>query len=257
MSSNAAALRGTGVAIAAAARTPIGSYGKSLRDVPASELGALAAREAIERSGLAADQIEHVIFGNVIHTGREDMYMGRVVGMKAGVPKETPALTVNRLCGSGVQAIVSAAHAIQVGDADTALAGGAESMSRGPYWAPAARWGMRMGEAAMIDPVMGVLQDPFYDILMGVTAENLAEQMRITREEQDAFAVQSHQRMAAAQAAGRFDEQLVSVPVPAKRGEVRFERDEHVRPEVSIEALAKLPPVFKSEGTVTAATRQA
>jgi acetyl-CoA C-acetyltransferase len=245
--------RGTGVAIAAAARTPIGSYGKSLKDVPPTELGALAARTAIERAGLAPEQIEHVVFGNVIHTAPEDMYMARVVGMKAGIPKETPAFTVNRLCGTGVQAIVSATHAIQSGDVDIALAGGAESMSRAPYWTSAARWGARTGDTRLVDPVMSGLTDPFHDILMGVTAENLADQMGITRDDQDAFAVESHQRAAAAQAEGRFVDEIVPVPVRAKGKEALFERDEHLRADASFEAMAKLPTVFRPDGgTVTA-----
>src|SRR3954452_10245952 len=164
----------TNVVITSAARTAIGSYGKSLAGVAPSDLGATAAQAAIERSGIAPEQIEHVVFGNVIHTDTADAYMARVVGMKAGVPKETPAFTVNRLCGTGVQAIVSACQAIQTGDAQVALAGGAESMSRGPYWMRDARWGARMGASTVLDPVQGVLQDPFHEILMGVTAENLA-----------------------------------------------------------------------------------
>ena len=253
MSQAPAATRGTGVVVAAAARTPIASYGKSLKDLPPSELGALAARTAIERAGLQPEQIEHVVFGNVIHTEPRDMYMARVVGMKAGLPKETPAFTVNRLCGTGVQAIVSAAQAIQSGDVDVALAGGAESMSRAPYWVPDARWGARMGDKPLVDPVISGLTDPFHDILMGVTAENLAEQMDISREEQDAFAVESHRRAVAAQEAGRFDEQIVPVPLKSRKGETLFARDEHLRPDASLEQMAKLPPVFKREGgTVTA-----
>jgi acetyl-CoA C-acetyltransferase len=178
--------------------------------------------------------------------------MARVVGMKAGVPKETPAYTVNRLCGSGVQAIVSAAQAIQTGEADVALAGGAESMSRGPYWMPSGRWGARMGETKMLDPVIGALTDPFSSVLMGVTAENLAEQNSISRERQDAFAVQSHQRAAAARAAGRFEDQIVPVPVKVKRETVDFVRDEHIREDASAASMAKLRPAFKSDGTVTA-----
>jgi acetyl-CoA C-acetyltransferase len=235
----------TNVVISSAARTAIGSYGKSLKAVPPTDLGATAAAAAIERAGVAPDQIDHVVFGNVIHTEPADMYMARVVGMKAGIPKETPAFTVNRLCGTGVQAIVSAAQAIQSGDVDVALAGGAESMSRGPYWMPNARWGSKMGPAKMVDPVMGGLTDPFHEILMGVTAENLAERMSITRDEQDAFAVESHRRAAAAREAGRFDEEIVAV------GE--FARDEHIREDASLETMAKLPTVFKKEGgTVTA-----
>ena len=243
----------TNVVISSAARTAIGSYGKSLKGVPPTELGAIAAKSAIERAGIQPDQIDHVVFGNVIHTEPADMYMARVVGMKAGIPKETPAFTVNRLCGTGVQAIVSATQAIQSGDVEVALAGGAESMSRGPYWMPEARWGSKMGPAKMVDPVMGGLTDPFHEILMGVTAENLAERMSITREEQDAFAVESHRRAAAAREAGRFDDEIVPVPVKVKRDTVDFTRDEHIREDASLETMAKLPAVFKKEGgTVTA-----
>jgi acetyl-CoA C-acetyltransferase len=238
----------TNVVISSAARTAIGSYGKSLKDVPPTDLGATAATAAIERAGIQPDQVDHVVFGNVIHTEPADMYMARVVGMKAGVPKETPAFTVNRLCGTGVQAIVSATQAIQSGDVDVALAGGAESMSRGPYWLPNARWGMKMSPPApakMVDPVMGGLTDPFHEILMGVTAENLAERMSITRQEQDAFAVESHRRAADAREAGRFDDEIVPVE--------DFARDEHIREDASLESMAKLPTVFKKEGgTVTA-----
>jgi acetyl-CoA C-acetyltransferase len=243
----------TNVVISSAARTAIGSYGKSLKDIPPTDLGATAATAAIERAGLEPDQIDHVVFGNVIHTEAADMYMARVVGMKAGIPKETPAFTVNRLCGTGVQAIVSATQAIQSGDIDVALAGGAESMSRGPYWMPDARWGSKMGPAKMVDPVMGGLTDPFNEILMGVTAENLAERMAITREEQDAFAVESHRRAAEAREAGRFDDEIVPVAVKVKRETVDFTRDEHIREDASLETMAKLPTVFKKEGgTVTA-----
>jgi acetyl-CoA C-acetyltransferase len=243
----------TNVVIASAARTAVGSYGKSLRDVPPTELGATAATAAMQRAGIEPEQVDHVVFGNVIHTEPADMYMARVVGMKAGIPKETPAFTVNRLCGTGVQAIVSAAQAIQTGDAEVALAGGAESMSRGPYWMPDARWGSKMGAAPLVDPVMGGLTDPFHDILMGVTAENLAERMGITREDQDEFAVQSHRRAADAREAGRFDADIVPVPVRVKRETVAFARDEHIREDASVEAMAKLPPVFKKDGgTVTA-----
>ncbi len=243
----------TNVVISSAARTAVGSYGKSLKGVPPTELGAIAARGAIERAGIGPDQVEHVVFGNVIHTAPEDMYMARVVGMKAEIPKETPAYTVNRLCGTGVQSIVSAAQAIQTGEARVALAGGAESMSRGPYWMPDARWGARMGEAKLVDPVMGGLTDPFQSILMGVTAENLAERMSISREDQDAFAVQSHRRAQEAQEAGRLDSEIVPVPVRVKRETVDFVRDEHVRPGADVEAMAKLPTIFKREGgTVTA-----
>jgi acetyl-CoA C-acetyltransferase len=242
----------TNVVISSAARTAIGSYGKSLKGVPPTDLGAIAGAAAIERAGIEPSQVDHVVFGNVIHTEPADMYMARVVGMKAGIPKETPAFTVNRLCGTGVQAIVSATQAIQSGDVDVALAGGAESMSRGPYWMPDARWGSKMGPAKMVDPVMGGLTDPFHEILMGVTAENLAERMSISREEQDAFAVESHRRAAAAREAGRFDDEIVAVPVKVKRDTVDFTRDEHIREDASLESMAKLPTVFKKDGgTVT------
>jgi acetyl-CoA C-acetyltransferase len=242
----------TNVVISSAARTAIGSYGKGLASVPPSDLGATAAAAAIERAGIEPGQIDHVVFGNVIHTEPADAYMARVVGMKAGVPKEVPAYTVNRLCGTGVQAIVSAAQAIQTGEADVALAGGAESMSRGPYWLPTTRWGARMGDAEVIDPVMGALTDPFESILMGVTAENLAERGEISRERQDQFAVRSHRLAAEARASGRFDDQIVPVAVRVKRDTVEFTQDEHIREDASPETMAKLRPVFKADGTVTA-----
>jgi acetyl-CoA C-acetyltransferase len=243
----------TNVVISSAARTAIGSYGKSLAGVAPSDLGATAARAAIERSGLEPAQIEHVVFGNVIHTETADAYMARVVGMKAGVPKETPAFTVNRLCGTGVQALVSACQAIQTGEASVTLAGGAESMSRAPMWMTQGRWGSKMGPAPIVDPVQGALTDPFHDIKMGVTAENLAERMSISREEQDAFAVESHRRASAAQAEGRFDGEVVPVEIRIKRDTVAFDKDEHIRHEVDAAGMAKLPAIFKKEGgTVTA-----
>jgi acetyl-CoA C-acetyltransferase len=245
-------IRMTNVVIASAARTAIGSYGKSLVDVPPSELGAAASVAAIERAGVTPADVDHVVFGNVIHTEPADAYMARVVGMKAGVPKETPAYTVNRLCGTGVQAIVSGAQAIQTGEATVVLTGGAESMSRGPYWMPSARWGARMGETKMIDPVMGALTDPFNSVLMGVTAENLAERGSISRERQDEFAVESHRRATVARAEGRFDRQIVPVPVRVKREVREFVRDEHIREEASLESMARLKPVFKEGGSVTA-----
>jgi acetyl-CoA C-acetyltransferase len=243
----------TNVVITSAARTAIGSYGKSLAGVTPSDLGAAAAQAAIERSQIAPEQVEHVVFGNVIHTETADAYMARVVGMKAGIPKETPAFTVNRLCGTGVQALVSACQAIQTGDADVTLAGGAESMSRAPMWLQDGRWGSKMGPAPVIDPVQGALTDPFHDIKMGVTAENLAERMGISRDEQDAFAVESHRRASVAQAAGRFDDEVVPIGVKVKRETVDFTRDEHIRHEVDQAAMAKLPTIFKKDGgTVTA-----
>ena len=243
----------TNIVISSAARTAVGSYGKSLKDVAPTQLGTIAAKAAIERAQISPDAVDHVVFGNVIHTDTKDPYMARVVGMNAGVPKEKPAYTVNRLCGTGVQAIISAAQSIATGDADVALAGGAESMSRGPYWMPGARWGSKMGPAPVLDPVQGALKDPFHDILMGVTAENLAERMSISRDDQDAFAVESHRRAEAAWEAGKFDGEIVPVPVRVKRDTVDFARDEHFRPGATVEGMAGLKPIFKREGgTVTA-----
>ena len=240
------------VVISSAARTAIGSFGRSLRDVPPIELGATAARAAIDRAGLDPRHVDQVVFGNVIHTSPEDHYLARVVGIDAGVPKESPALTLNRLCGSGLQAIVTAAQTIQTGDADVVLAGGVESMSRGAYWIENARWGTRMGDASLVDSVVGTLTDPFHRIHMGVTAENLAKSHGISREAQDEFAVESHRRATAAIEAGRFDEEIVPVEVSARKGTVEFKVDEHARPDVSVESLAKLKPAFDAEGTVTA-----
>jgi acetyl-CoA C-acetyltransferase len=240
------------VVITSAARTAVGRYGGSLKEQPTTDLGALAVVAALERSGIAPEQVDQVVFGNVIHSAPEDMYMARVVAIKAAIPEEVPAFTVNRVCGTGVQAIVSAAQTIGTGEADVAVAGGAESMSRGPYWMPDARWGARMGTAKMVDPVLGSLTDPFNQIQMGVTAENLAESHRISRGEQDEFSVESHRRAARAQEQGLFDEEIVPVEIKSKKGTAEFAKDEHVRPDTSIEALAKLKPVFKPDGTVTA-----
>ena len=240
------------VVVSSSARTAIGSFGRSLVGVPPSELGATAARAAIARAGLEPESVEQVVFGNVIHTAAEDMYLGRVVGMKAGVPKETPALTLNRLCGSGLQAILTAAQVIQTGDADVAVAGGAESMSRGAYWMQNARWGARMGDASMVDAVVGCLTDPFNDIHMGVTAENLAESHGISREVQDEFALESHRRAVAARDAGKFVDEIVPIEIKSHNQTVEFAVDEHPRADVTMEGLAKLRPAFSTEGTVTA-----
>jgi acetyl-CoA C-acetyltransferase len=240
------------VVITSAARTAVGRYGGSLKDQPPTDLGALAVETALERSAIKPDQVDQVVFGNVIHSAPEDMYMARVVAIKAGIPQEVPAFTVNRLCGTGVQAIVSAAQTIATGEAEVAVAGGAESMSRGPYWMPDVRWGARMGTTAMVDPVVGGLTDPFNQIHMGVTAENLAESHQISREEQDEFSVESHRRATRAQEEGTFDEEIVPVEIKSKKGTAEFARDEHVRPDATVESLGKLKPVFKPDGTVTA-----
>ena len=242
----------TDVVITAAARTAIGSYGKSLAGVPPTALGRAATSAALERSGIEPGDVEHVVFGNVIHTEPRDAYCARIVAIESGIPKEVPAFTVNRLCGSGAQAIVSACQTIQTGEARTAVAGGCESMSRAPMWLPSARWGSKMGATPVLDPVQGALSDPFDGEKMGVTAERLAERMTITREQQDEFAVESHRRAVAAQEAGRFDDEIVPVEVRAGRETVIFARDEHVRPDVDLAAMAKLPPIFRKDGTVTA-----
>jgi len=240
------------VVISSAARTAIGSFGRSLRDVPPTKLGATAARAAIDRAQIAPEQVDQVVFGNVIHTAPEDHYLARVVGIGAGIPKESPALTVNRLCGSGLQAIVTAAQMIQTGEAEVAVAGGAESMSRGAYWMQNARWGARMGDASLVDSVVGALTDPFNDIHMGVTAENLAKSHGISREAQDQFALESHRRAIAAIEAGRFDAEIVPIELRTRKGTVEFTVDEHARPDVSLEGLARLRPAFDKDGTVTA-----
>jgi acetyl-CoA C-acetyltransferase len=240
------------VVISSSARTAIGSFGRSLRDVPPTELGATVARAAIERARLEPGQVDQVVFGNVIHTAPEDHYLARVVGIMADIPKESPAMTLNRLCGSGLQAIVSAAQMIQTGDAEVALAGGAESMSRGAYWMENARWGARMGDASLVDSVVGALTDPFNKIHMGVTAENLAKSHGISREAQDEFALESHRRAIAAIEGGRFEDEVVPVEIRARKGSVEVRVDEHARPDVSIEGLAKLKPAFDKTGTVTA-----
>jgi acetyl-CoA C-acetyltransferase len=240
------------VVIAAAARTAIGSYGKGLASVSPSELGVTASTAAIDRAGIEACEIDHVVFGNVIHTDACDPYIARVVGIKTGIPKEVPAYTVNRLCGTGVQAIVSGAQAIQTGEATVVLAGGAESMSRGPYLLRDARWGARMGNGEVVDSVMETLSDPFQAVAMGVTAENLAERDSISRERQDEFAVRSHKRAAAARKAGRFEPEIVPVTIESRKGTAVFDRDEHIRADASLESMAKLRPVFKPDGTVTA-----
>lgn len=242
----------TNVVISSAARTAIGSFGRSLKDVSPSDLAATAARAALERAGLEPGQVDHVVFGNVIHTERQDMYFGRVVGIKAGIPKEVPALTLNRLCGSGLQAVVTATQMIQSGDIETAVAGGGESMSRGAYWVDNARWGVRMGDGSLTDSVVGALTDPFHSVHMGITAENLAKSHNITRQDQDHLAFESHQRAVAAREAGRFKDEIVPVEIKSRKGTVVFEVDEHPRAEITFEGLEKLKPAFDKAGTVTA-----
>jgi acetyl-CoA C-acetyltransferase len=234
-------------------RTAIGRYGGGLASVPPCDLAALVTREAVARSGADPVDVGHVVFGNVIHTEVRDMYLARVAALNGGLETGTPALTLNRLCGSGLQAIVSAAQAIMLGDCEVAVAGGAESMSRAPYWLPGLRWGQRMNDGVTIDPMAGALTDPFDACHMGVTAENVAADHGVSRADQDALAAESHRRAAAAQAAGYFTEQIVPVEVPGKKGAVTVVgTDEHVRPDVTLESLARLKPAFKAGGTVTA-----
>jgi len=240
------------VVVVSAVRTAIGEYGGGLKDVPPTELGALVVKESVARSGLAPEEIGHVVFGHVINTEPRDMYLSRVAAINGGLSKETPAFYVNRLCGSGLQAIINASQSILLGDVDYALGGGAESMSRSPYILPTARWGARMGDTAMVDMMVGALSDPFERFHMGVTAENVAEKFGISREDQDALAVESHRRAAAATAAGYFNDQLVSVMVKSRKGDVEFRTDEHVRAGATVEDMAKLKTVFKKDGTVTA-----
>jgi len=233
-------------------RTAIGDYGKSLKDVPPTRLAEIAIRAALAKSGVDATEIQHVVIGSVIHTEPRDAYLSRVAAVEAGIPAEAPALTVNRLCGSGLQAIVSAAQSIMLGDASLAVAGGAESMSRGGYLLPSARWGARLGDGAVIDMVVGALHDPFGHGHMGITAENVAERHGVTREQQDAFSVESHRRAAAAIAAGYFKEEITPVELPSRKGSSIFDTDEHPRADTSFESLAALRPAFKKDGTVTA-----
>ena len=242
----------TEIVFLSAARTAIGDFGGALKDVAATTLGALVAKEAIARAGLTGADIGHAVIGHVIHTEPRDMYISRVVAMEAGVPKEAPAMTVNRLCGSGLQAILSAAQIIKLGDADIALAGGAESMSRAGYLMPGARWGQKMGPLGLVDMMVGALSDPFGNGHMGITAENVSDRYDISREAQDAAAVESHQRAAAAIADGRFKEQIVPVELSSRKGPVVFDTDEHVRKDVVAGDMSKLRAVFKKDGSVTA-----
>ncbi|MGV2291545.1 beta-ketothiolase BktB [Trinickia sp. YCB016] len=241
------------VVVASGVRTAIGDFGGSLKDFSPTDLGARVVREALARAQVNGDDVGHVVFGNVIQTEPKDMYLARVAALNGGVAQHAPALTVNRLCGSGLQAIVSAAQSVLLGDADIAIGGGAENMSRAPYIAPAARFGQRMGDVRIIDMMLGALQDPFQSIHMGVTAENVAQKYGITRDAQDALALESHRRAARAIEAGRFKEQILPIAIASKKGEVSFDTDEHVRLNATADDFAKLKPVFaKENGTVTA-----
>ncbi|MEN2470949.1 beta-ketothiolase BktB [Burkholderia sp. GS2Y] len=243
------------VVVVSGVRTAIGDFGGSLKDIAPTELGAKVVREVLQRAQVPGDEVGHVVFGNVVHTEPKDMYLARVAAINGGVAQHAPALTVNRLCGSGLQAIVSAAQGVLLGDADIAIAGGAENMSRAPYSIPAARFGQRMGDMRAVDMMVGALNDPFQTIHMGVTAENVAAKYGISRDAQDALALESHRRASHAAKAGYFKEQILPVElIGSKRGTpVMFDHDEHVRHDASLEDFSKLRPVFvKENGTVTA-----
>ncbi len=241
------------VVFVGAARTAIGSFGGALKDIPPADLGALVIKTALERAGVQPKDVGHVVMGHVIPSVPQDAYISRVAALNAGVPQEAPAFNVNRLCGSGLQAIVSAAQSIMLGDAQLAIGAGAESMSRGPYLAMAARWGARMGDMQLSDYMLNILHDPFHRIHMGMTAENVAQAYGITREQMDALAAESHRRAAAAIAAGRFKEQVVPVMLKTRKGDVAFDTDEHVKADTSTETLAKMKPAFKKEGGMVTA----
>jgi len=239
------------VVVLSAVRTAIGKYGGGLAAVPPCDLAATVVREAVSRAGVAPADVGHAVFGHVIHTEVRDMYLSRVAAVNGGLPVETPAFTLNRLCGSGLQAIVSAAQAIRLGDCGAAVAGGAESMSRGQYWLPGMRWGQRMQDGTVVDAMVGALTDPFGSCHMGVTAENVASDYGVSRADQDALAAESHRRATAAVEAGYFREQITPVQVPAKKGTVTVDADEHIRPGVTAGDLARLRPAFAADGTVT------
>lgn len=246
-------MAGREVVVVSAVRTAVGDYGGALKDIPPTQLAATVLKEAIGRAKVDPASVGHVFFGHVINTEPRDMYLSRWATINAGLPKETSAANVNRLCGSGLQAIINAAQAIALGDTDVAVGGGAESMSRSPYSLPTERWGARMGDVKAIDMMVGALSDPFDGVHMGVTAENVAERYKVSRKDQDELAVVSHQRAAKATAEGRFKSQIVPIPVKVKRDTVNFEADEHIRASISMESLGGLKTVFKKDGgSVTA-----
>ena len=237
--------------ILSARRTAIGTFGGALKDVPLGDLASTAVKAALLSSQVDPERIGHVVMGNVIPTEPQDAYLARVAAINAGIPKETPAYNVNRLCGSGLQAIISAAHTLMLGDAEFAIGAGAEAMSRGPYLMPAARWGARMGDTQMLDYMLGILHDPFHGIHMGITAENIAQRNNISRQTQDALALEDQQRAAQAIAQGYFDNQIAVVEVRSRKGSVLFQHDEHPRA-TTLEQLAQMKPAFKKDGSVTA-----
>jgi len=243
--------------VAGAARTAIGSFGGTLKDTPMAALAVTAVRAALQRAGVAPEQVGHLVMGNVIPTEPRDAYISRVAAIESGIPKETPAFNVNRLCGSGLQAIISAAQAILLGDCEVAIGAGVESMSRGPYIVPSARWGARLGDTQMLDYMNGILHDPFGKMHMGVTAENVAAAYGITREMQDQLAVESQKRAARAIAEGYFTTQIAPVEIKTRKGPISFAVDENVRGDSNVEAMSKLKPIFKEGGSVTAGNASA
>jgi len=242
---------GREVVVVSGVRTAIGDFGGALKDFAPTDLGARCVREALSRAKVAPEEVGHVVFGSVIHTEPKDMYLARVCAINGGIPKEVPALTLNRLCGSGLQAIVTAAQIVALGDADVAVAGGAESMSRANYWLPSARWGSKMGDQVVMDSLIGALSDPFDANHMGVTAENVAAKYGISRETQDQFSVESHRRAANAIKNGWFKSQILPIEIKDRKGTKIFDTDEHVRAETTMDSLGKLKPVFKKDGSVT------
>lgn len=242
----------TDVFLVSAARTAIGSFGGALKDQKPGELAAHVAKAAIERAEIDAAQVGNFVLGNVIHCEPRDAYAARIAAIGAGVPQESPAHTVNRLCGSGLQAILTAAQSIMLGDCDIAIGAGVEIMSRAPYFLPAVRWGQKMGDAAVVDGLTGALTDPFQAIHMGVTAENVAARYGISREQQDALALESQKRAANAIAQGYFKEQITPIEVMVRRTPTPFDTDEFVRKDATAEDFTKLKPVFQKDGTVTA-----
>ena len=240
------------VVFVAGVRTAIGGFGGSLKDIPPTALASLCIREALSRAAVSPENVGHVVFGNVIHTEPRDAYLSRVAAIDAGLPASVPCLTLNRLCGSGLQAVVSAAQSILLNDTDCAVAGGAESMSRGGHLLSGSRWGVKMGDATAVDMVVGALTDPFGHGHMGMTAETVARQCGVSREAQDQCAAESHRRAAHAIAEGRFRNQILPVDVKTRKGTVLFDTDEHVRSDIDIDGLSKLKPAFDRAGSVTA-----
>ena len=233
-------------------RSAIADFGGSLKSVAPTDLAGQMVAEAVKRSGVDSEDVGHCVIGNVAHSDRRDMYMSRVAALKGGLPESTPALTVNRLCGSGLQSVISAAQLLLLDDCDVAVAGGAESMSRVPYWSPSTRFGTKMGDAQLVDPMVGALTCPIGNTHMGITAENVAEQWNISREDQDEAAAESHRRAQKATEENRFDSQIVPVELKTRKGVVEYTTDEHVRFDCTAADMAKLRPVFKKDGTVTA-----